>query len=254
MSNNWFQFRQFRIEQDQCGMKVSTDACVFGGLLIRIMKGLPAAARALDIGTGTGLLSLMLAQEFPSLHIDAVEIDRDAYGQACYNIEQSSWAGRIRCHYGSIQEYARNCRQQYDLIICNPPFFTAHLPAAEAKRQLARQTTSLSQAELLHAISRMLLPGGLAGLLYPASEEGRVVSELERSGLKVCKKIKIYPSHNKSYNRVVYVLSDKIQVLDCADHFYLRSSNNAYSSDYKTLLQNFLLEKNNFLEKKISIN
>lgn len=254
MPNSWFQFRQFRVEQDQCGMKVSTDACVFGGLLIRIMKGLPAAARALDIGTGTGLLSLMLAQEFPSLHIDAVEIDRDAYRQACYNIEQSPWGGRIRCHHGSIQEYGQDSRPQYDLIICNPPFFTGHLPAAEAKRQLARHTASLSHAELLQAISRMLLPGGLAGLLYPASEEGRVASELERSGLEVCKKIKIYPSHNKDYNRVVYILSDKIQVLDFADHFYLRGSDNAYSSDYKALLQNFLLEKNNFLEKKISIN
>lgn len=243
MANSWFQFKQFRIDQDKCGMKVSTDACVFGGLILKGLQSRATPLRGLDIGTGTGLLSLMLLQECPSIYMDAVEIDSDAFDQARVNFEQSPWSGRVRCYSGSIQDFTRQAQGivQYDFIICNPPFFTGHLLTADAKRQLARHTASLSHGELFRAVSLLLAPGGLAGMLYPASEEARVDAELGVTALQTCKKIKIYPSHTKIYNRLVYILSDKMQTWDGPDYFYLRDDVKDYSNEYKALLQKFLL-------------
>lgn len=235
-------------------MKVSTDACVFGGLMVSGLKKETRPQRGLDIGTGTGLLSMMLLQELPMLYMDAVEIDPDAFEQASSNFQQGPWPGRVCAYHSSIQAFAGHASVRYDLIVCNPPFFTDHLLTSEPQRRLARHTTDLTHRELLDAIKRLLIPGGWAGLLYPTSEERRVDEVVGASGLVCCKKIKIYPSHTKTYNRLVYILSDEQRTWDGPDFFYLRDDVNDYSRAYKELLSDFLLEKNNFLEKKISIN
>eukprot|EP01136_Pigoraptor_vietnamica_P012822 Opistho-1_new@53158 len=117
MSNHYFQFKQFTIHQDKCAMKVSTDACIQGAWT-------PIAndvVHVLDIGTGTGLLSLMLAQRNSNIHIDAIELDADAARQAQENISASPWADRVDVMQGDVTAY--QFAKQYDMVICNPPFF-----------------------------------------------------------------------------------------------------------------------------------
>ncbi|MET4758482.1 tRNA1(Val) (adenine(37)-N6)-methyltransferase [Endozoicomonas sp. NE40] len=148
-SNTYFQFKQFRVDQDQCAMKVTMDACLFGALV-----DVEESQRILDIGTGTGLLSLMAAQR-SSAHIDAVELDDDAARQARQNVAQSPWSDRITVTQSAIQQFF-GAPDGYDTIICNPPFFENSLKAANDKRTMARHTESLSFSDLVQATSRLL--------------------------------------------------------------------------------------------------
>lgn len=120
MANTYFQFKQFRINQDNTAMKVCTDSCIFGAYA----EPKPEVRSVLDIGTGTGLLALMLAQRIikKSLPgIDAVEIDSAAYKQARQNVANSPWVGQVKVYHESVQTYSQNCTKQYDFIMTNPP-------------------------------------------------------------------------------------------------------------------------------------
>ncbi|WP_375418013.1 tRNA1(Val) (adenine(37)-N6)-methyltransferase [uncultured Hymenobacter sp.] len=172
MPNDYFQFQQFRIEQDQCAMKVSTDACLLGGA-----TDLAGAMRLLDIGTGTGLLALMAAQRHPTVEIEAVEIDEAAAAQAAANVAASPWAGRVRVWPLSLAELAARragpgADQQFSHIICNPPFFRQSLLSAGVGRRLARHATaaSLTLEEIADFAARFLTENGRLTLLLPPAE------------------------------------------------------------------------------------
>ncbi len=122
MANDWFRFKQFLIQQDRCAMKVSTDACIQGALAGAYCAAVKAE-RALDIGAGTGLLSLMLAQQHPFLQIDALELDEAAYGQALDNCANSPWKHHVSLWHTALQDFRPPAGRSYDFIICNPPFF-----------------------------------------------------------------------------------------------------------------------------------
>lgn len=161
MPNSWFQFKQFKVEQDQCAMKVCTDACLFGSQL-----PVDASVKTvLDIGTGTGLLSLMYAQLNPNATIDAVELDAAAAEQANENVQASPWSNRIKVYQTSIQEYKP--QHQYDLIISNPPFFENDLQSEDTQRNLALHSTALTLEELFKISQQLLNAGGQLCLLLP---------------------------------------------------------------------------------------
>ena len=171
MPNDYFQFQQFRIEQGQCAMKVSTDACLLGAAV-----DLAGATRLLDIGTGTGLLALMAAQRHATVEIEAVEIDAAAAAQAAANVTASPWAGRIRVHALSLAEYAAarpaplaSADLRFSHVVCNPPFFRQALRSPNAARTKARHETSdsLSFEALAAFAAALLLPAGLLTVLLP---------------------------------------------------------------------------------------
>lgn len=164
MANSYFQFKQFRVEQSLAAMKVCTEACLFGALV-----NFHIPQRILDIGTGTGLLSLMLAQKY-SCHIDAVEIDKDAFDQATLNFKNSSWANRLSLYHHSIQEFQNHNSLKYDLVISNPPFFSDHLQSKDAAKNGALHTNFLSQNDLLTAVMSVLSAEGEFNLLLPPAE------------------------------------------------------------------------------------
>ena len=181
MANDYFQFQQFRIEQSQCAMKVSTDACLLGAA-----ADLAGATRLLDIGAGTGLLALMTAQRHATVKIEAVEIDAAAAAQAAANVAASPWAGRIRVRAMSLAEYAAarpaplaNADWQFSHIICNPPFFQQSLRSPDAARTKARHEAadSLSFAALAAFSAEFLLPTGILTVLLPPAGM-RVFEEL----------------------------------------------------------------------------
>jgi tRNA1Val (adenine37-N6)-methyltransferase len=166
-----FQFKQFTIHQNQTAMKVCTDACVLGAWTSADRVLLPnAGPTILDIGTGTGLLALMAAQNHPTAWVDAVEIDPDAFVQATENRRNSPFANRIQVHKTAIQEFRPG--YAYDLILTNPPFFTNHLRSPDAATNRALHTDTLPFADLVTGIDRLLKPTGQWWVLLPPYEAG----------------------------------------------------------------------------------
>jgi len=141
MPNTWFRFKQFTIEQEHAAMKVGTD-----GVLLGAWASAPGAgSRVLDIGTGTGLIALMMAQRTKDAAVDALEIDPSSASQAKENFQNSPWKKRLRCFPSSFQDFSSQCRKQYDLIVCNPPFFSGSKKTASKSKNLARHDDSLSR-------------------------------------------------------------------------------------------------------------
>ncbi len=204
--NSFFQFKQFKIEQNKCAMKVSTDACIQGA-----WSDVPLTAkRVLDIGTGTGLLSLMLAQKNCDIIIDAVEINSDAAYQAKENFIASPWAKRLRVIEVDIKSFEQG--GQYDYIICNPPFFNNSLQSLVAARNVARHTSELSYIQLLDTISSLLSAKGSASILLPIAEHDIWEDLLRQYGWCINKQLDIQPLPYKPKNRVVSICSRKFSV------------------------------------------
>ena len=201
MSNHYFQFKQFTIHQDKCAMKVSTDACIEGAWA-------PIAddvVDVLDIGTGTGVLSLMLAQRNSSIHIDAIELDADAAIQAKENVSASPWADRVQMMQGDVTTH--QFTKQYDMVICNPPFFNNSLLGDDAQRNSVRHTISLSYDALLAVLQNVLKPTGYAAVLLPAAEHDVWQNLLLKNGWGITRFLQVHPKEKGGYNRVVSLCS-----------------------------------------------
>lgn len=176
MGNSYFQFRQFRVEQDRCAMKVCTDSCLFGAWV-------PVAhdpQRILDIGTGTGLLALILAQRTQA-RIDAVELHPGAAQQAMENTANSPWPDRIRVHQGDIVDY--RAETPYDLIVCNPPFFEHSLASDDDGEKLAKHGLSLQR--LFESVESLVHEQSRFALLLPFNRHDDVQALAQRFGWQV---------------------------------------------------------------------
>jgi tRNA1Val (adenine37-N6)-methyltransferase len=165
VANNYFQFKQFTIHQEHCAMKVCTDACVFGAFVAKlIIERQLKADNILDIGSGTGLLSLMAAQKITAT-IDAIEIDATACQQAKSNFEQSPWKGQLNIIHSDALLF--NSEKKYDCIIANPPFFEGDLKSGDTKKNAAKHDTKLTLEQLLMIVERHLSPHGCFAVLLP---------------------------------------------------------------------------------------
>ncbi len=204
MANNYFQFKQFTIFQDNCAMKVCTDACLFGALVANCdpdsyresFANRQDAVYCLDIGTGTGLLSLMFAQKNAGVIIDAIEIDKAAAEQAKENFTASPWAERLNIFHSDILSF--RSEKKYDLIISNPPFFEDDLRSPEETRNNAKHDTSLSFTGLLNATGTHLKREGLFAVLLPYTRVKSFIEEAVKSGLHIQHQIlvKQTPGHD----------------------------------------------------------
>ncbi|KAA2242866.1 methyltransferase [Chitinophaga agrisoli] len=165
MSNQYFRFKQFTVHQDKCAMKVCTDACIQGAFTAGYLaRQSPVPQQILDIGTGTGLLSLLLAQQIPAF-ITGVELDSDAAGQAAENFSASPWAERLQVTQSDIRYLPAT--SHYDHIISNPPFYEGSLKSNNNLRNQAMHATTLGYTELLEAIGSHLQPEGTFSVLLP---------------------------------------------------------------------------------------
>ncbi|HRH57652.1 MAG TPA: methyltransferase [Chitinophagales bacterium] len=160
MSNNYFQFKQFRINQEKCAMKVCTDSCLFGAW-ITIEKNVK---NVLDIGTGTGLLSLMIAQKHPA-EITGIEIDENAYQQTILNFNNSVWKERLHVHLGDIKTFS--LAQKFDFIICNPPFYANEQESKQKAEKIAKHSLYLTFTDLILSIKKLLHDNGKFAILLP---------------------------------------------------------------------------------------
>lgn len=166
MPNQYFRFKQFTVHQEACAMKVCTDACLQGAYTAAYLRG-SDVRRVLDIGTGTGLLSLMLAQELPDTVFNAVELDTAAAGQAAANFEASPWSERLSVMIADARELP--VTEAYDFIITNPPFYETALKSSDKLRNQAMHATTLDYRALLRVIAAQLNPSGAFSVLLPYS-------------------------------------------------------------------------------------
>jgi len=177
MANPYFRFKQFTVYHDRCAMKVTTDACLFGAWVAHRLNG--CSGSILDIGTGTGLLSLMLAQQAAG-QITAIELDEGAAGQAKENIAASPWIDRIDIIRSDIRSY--NANGQYQYIISNPPFYENDLSSPDPAKRMAHHSEGLFVSELLRSTERLLETGGHFYFLLPFRRWGEIEVLLAKDG------------------------------------------------------------------------
>ncbi|MCW3122217.1 MAG: methyltransferase [Flavipsychrobacter sp.] len=236
MSNSYFRFKQFNIDQEHCAMKVTTDACIQGAWT----PLLPHVHRALDIGAGTGLLSLMLAQRNADITIDAIELDNEAATQASNNVAASSWENRINIIAGDVCTHPFSCR--YDMIISNPPFFNNSLLSDKQNKNLARHTLSLTYTDLLNAISANLSDDGYASVLLPYAEYKIWQSLLLKGGWVEFNRLEICHSPNAAVKRVICVFGKKELEVIQQETLVIKDTEGKYMPQFTALLSPYYLD------------
>ncbi|MES2704771.1 MAG: methyltransferase [Bacteroidota bacterium] len=234
MSNSYFQFKQFRIEQQGCAMKVTTDACILGAWC-PIENGV---RKVLDIGAGTGLLATMLAQRSDAIIVDAVEYDAEAAEQAAENAAASPWSGRINVIHADARSYTG--AHKYDLIITNPPFFNDSLLSDKQQKNVARHTLSLSYAELLCVVNANLADDGYAAILLPVPEYERWKLLAISEGWDEVGALHVRHRDSAAVKRVVGLFSRRATSLP-RNALTIQDDGGNYSVDFKQLLGPFYL-------------
>ncbi|MDW3195167.1 MAG: methyltransferase [Cytophagales bacterium] len=235
MPNTYFQFKQFRIEQGQTAMKVTTEGCLLGALVS--LEG--SEQQILDIGTGTGLLALMIAQRSEA-KIDAVELSSDAANQSTGNFDNSPWSERLSVWNGAIQEFASVADQKYDLIVSNPPFFKGHLKSGKAKDQ-AIHSDDLSLEDLCQSVINLLKQKGLLWVIYPSYEFDQMVEVAKSQGLLLQKQFEIYDRPEKSIFRKVGVFGCYKQDEPESEVIFIKEENGTYSDRFQGLVAPYYL-------------
>ncbi|MCX6257356.1 MAG: methyltransferase [Bacteroidia bacterium] len=234
MPNNYFRFKQFSINQDKCAMKVGTD-----GILLGAWTNCEGAARILDVGTGTGLLALMIAQKCNAF-IDAVEIDPVACVQATDNVALSPWKERIKIIHSSFQNYSTES-VKYDLIVTNPPYFTGSLKAPDLARTAARHNDTLSPGDILQGSSIMLSEGGKLALILPYEEGSVFIAMAVSFGLFCLRKTNVISVPGKPVKRLLLEFSGKKTVYAEDDLVISPGTRHKYTEKYKNLTGSYYL-------------
>jgi tRNA1Val (adenine37-N6)-methyltransferase len=237
MSNSYFQFKQFLVQQDKAAMKVSTDACIQGAWT-PVAKNVK---NVLDVGAGTGLLSLMLAQRNSQILVDAIELDAQASQQAQENFQASPWSDRISLLQGDVRSYCFD--KLYDLIICNPPFFQNSLLGADADRNNVRHTLTLSYDDLFEAMKRTLNPIGYASVMLPSAEHVIWEELLAKNNWIAFKKLMVKPKDSFAPNRIISLCTaDKNKMIEADETLCIYNEDNTYTDDFSKLLSPFYLK------------
>ena len=235
--NSFFQFKQFTIHQDQCAMKVCTDACVLGAWV-----DVSAAKRVLDIGAGTGLLSLMLAQRNEGAKIEAVELDEKAFEQAVQNVDGSKFKDHIEVFHSAIQRYFPT--GQYDCIISNPPFFQSDLRSPNASKNVAHHADSLSFLDLFAAVDRLITPEGSFHILLPVDESKVFRKMAEDLKWFLSKNLTLYHHSGKKPFREIMTLS-KVELVDTGEIntelCIYEPDGKSYHSQFRELMKDYYL-------------
>ena len=206
MGSDSFRFRQFELRQDRCAMKVGTDGTLLGAWAL--MPG-EASGRVLDIGTGTGLIALMMAQRYPEAEVTAIDIDAGAVSQARENVAASPFARRVTVMEMALQQMGEPSRvaaqssSRYDALVCNPPFFVNSLVCPDARRTAARHASSLPLTDLAAAASVLLSNGGELSVILPADLHSSMDAAAVLSGLFAHRVCRFFTSVRKPAKRVL---------------------------------------------------
>lgn len=232
-----FSFKQFNVQQDRCAMKIGTDGVLLGAWTPLINN----PYNLLDIGAGTGILSLMLAQRSNLEQIDAIEIDEGAYEQCVENFEASPWSDRLFCFHAGLDEFVDDPEDEYDLIISNPPFYTDTFKSENTQRDIARFEDALPFEELIEAADLLLSENGIFSVIIPYKEETKFVSmckELELFPLKITR-VKGTPTAEIKRSLLAFTRIEQTPIID---ELTIEISRHQYTPEYIALTEDFYLK------------
>lgn len=240
MANTYFQFKQFTINQDRCAMKVTTDGCLFGAWIAEQAFHISLKKTALDIGTGTGLLSLMLVQKNDSLSITAVEVDKEAALQAGENFEASPWNKNLENIHTDIKTFSPVTK--YDLIISNPPFYEKELESPDTQKNLAHHSGGLFLDELLKAIATHLETPGVFFLLMPFKRKDEIGPILKKHSLYIHEHVLVSQSIKHDHFRIMIRGGKREERKTRTSELSIWNDNQQYTPAFTELLKDYYLK------------
>jgi tRNA1Val (adenine37-N6)-methyltransferase len=228
-----FKFKQFSVDDDGCSMPVGTDAVLLGAI-----ANCDSVKSILDIGTGSGIIALMLAQRSQA-NIDAIEIDESSFLKAKKNFHNSPWPERLTAIHSSFQDFSNKTTNTYDLIVSNPPFFSNSLKPHLERKRISKHDEQLNFIELISGVARLLKSHGKFTLILPYSEKDKIVQIAKTQNLHLLNIVDILPKATKKPNRAIlefgFIEPKQIK----SNSFTLRSPDNAYSGKYKQITKDF---------------
>ncbi len=236
MPNTYFDFKQFRVDQGQSGMKVTTEGCILGAWAHH-----SAPSRILDIGTGTGLLSLMLAQRYPKTQIEAVELDTETSRQAASNFNNSPWVARLNLRNCAVQEYTPDSGELFDLMICNPPFYQNDLKSADNQKAMATHNDHLTSRMVINTIQRLLKDDGSAFVLYPVFESKDFEKRMGESELSLIDMLCIRDKIDKPIFRRILRIGKEYISTPKQYELVIKDQAGNYTPDFIDLLRAYYL-------------
>ena len=232
-----FQFKQFTVQQDKSAMKIGTDAVLLGAWCP--IENNPKTI--LDIGAGTGILSLMLAQRTGASQIDAIEIEENAFEECVANFETSPWSDRLFCFHAGLDEFIEEPEEEYDLIISNPPFYTEDYKPENKQRDLARFEDALPFEELVEAADLLLSEKGIFAVIVPYKEQENFITICNDFDLFPFKITNINGTSTSETKRSLMAFSRITTELQLGE-LVIETSRHNYTSDYIELTKDFYLK------------
>lgn len=239
MSKKPFIFKQFEVQQDRCAMKIGTD-----GVLLGAWADIPENTNSiLDIGTGTGVIALMMAQRTSAQLIDALEIDENAYEQAVENFEQSDWGDRLFCYHAEFGEFVEEMQdeEKYDLIISNPPFYNSDYKTTSEERDIARFQDALPFNLLLEGSTYLLSKKGKLAVIIPKNQEENFLDIAKNFGLFPEKITYVKGSPTAEIKRCLILLNLN-PTKTVIDELIIEHDRHQYTKEYKNLVSPFYLK------------
>lgn len=236
MVNPYFEFKNFRIYQAQSAFKVTTDSCILGAYAEFVHP-----ERICDIGTGTGILALMMAQKFSTALIDAVEMDTQSAEEAKENVRSSPWNDRITVYTNSIQNFSETAEKIYDLVICNPPYFEDHVRSSDHRKNITRHNISLTLLELASSINRLLSKDGCFFTILPPASFRKFYASMRLLGFHLIEKLEIFVAPGKSLYRIIGGFKRKTAGHQTVHHLYIYDARGEYTEIFKAYLKEFYL-------------
>ncbi|MEN9370872.1 MAG: hypothetical protein RI952_1737 [Bacteroidota bacterium] len=237
MSNTHFNFKQFSVQQNLCSMKVGTD-----GVLLGAWTNMDNANNILDIGTGTGLIALMLAQR-SNANITAVDAEANAYQQAKINFDASPWTNRLQLVHSKIQDFHSD--QLFDLVVSNPPYFSGYYSSENLSRDIARSAdVLLPYEELISSAKKLLIANGRLTLILPADQQEKIITIANQNELALSRLTFVKTKNTKDAKRILLeFVNATSEVKEIIDELTIQSDDNGrvYTQEYIDLTKDFYL-------------
>lgn len=235
MSNQTFVFKQFTVKQDKCAMKVGTDAVLLGAWV-----NPKEELNILDIGTGTGIIALMLAQK-AKIAIDAIDIEEEACIQAKENFQSSKWRDRIKIHHTALQDFVKTAQQKYDLIVSNPPYFIDSSKSPEESRTFARHADLLPFDQLLNGVLSLISEKGRFCVIFPFKEGELFRDMAEKNHLYLTKLTRVKTRADKSEKRLIMQFERERKTFSENSIVIEQDERHSYTDEYKELTKDYYL-------------